>query len=69
MPASPSTLPLSVTRGRYKEDDLADKVQSMLYGMRLLGVAFITVALVTQVPWIAALYYYTAQGVVYDALT
>ena len=47
----------------YKEEDLADKVQAMLYRMRLYGLFLVSFAVSTQVPWIVAIYYFSSGGI------
>jgi hypothetical protein len=42
----------------YEQEHLADKVHGLLGYMRLYGLALIVLSIATQVPWVAALYYF-----------
>ena len=55
-------------RHTYKEEDLADRVASLLSHMRLIGLGLICVAIASQVPWVLAITYYASE-LVYSDLT
>ena len=51
----------------YKEENLANRVRSMLNRMRLTGALLVLLAVATQVPWCYSIYHF-ASGLVYDQL-